>query len=174
MKKITTIITLSISFFLFAASVSASPQMNRPGNRHIMRPDPERILDVLKTKQDALKLTDEQLNKIEELTFAMEDKAVKLRSDIASTQLELKRQMRYMENRDYGKIKSLLMRSAELRADIVLNRMTLREEIKNILTPEQRTALKETARQVMRPRRFMERRELLQRNPRIRRPYFHR
>ena len=174
MKKITTVITLTIGLFLFAASVSASPQMTRPGNRHILRPGPERLLDVLKTKQGELKLTDKQLNKIEELTFAMEDKAVKLRSDIASTQLELRRQMRDMENRDYEKIKSLLMRSAELRADMVLNRMTLREEITNILTPEQRTALKETARPVMRTRRFMERRELFQRNPRMQKHFFRR
>ena len=174
MKKINTLITLSIGLFFFAASVSASPQMTRPGNRHIMRTGPDRLLDVLKTKQNELKITDEQLDKIEELTFAMEEKAIKLRSDIAGAQLELRRHMRDMENRDYEKIKSLLMRSAELRADMALNRMALREEITNILTPEQRTALKETVNQAIRARRLMERRELIRRNPRVQRRYFRR
>ncbi len=174
MKKTTTITILSLGFFLFAATLSASPQMTRLRDRGLMRPDSERLLNVLKEKQDEFKITDEQLEKIAELTFQMEDKALKLRSDIAHTQLELRRQMREMENRDYEKIKSLFLKSAELRADMVINRITLRDDIKSILTPEQSAALKEMARQAQPARRFMERRAPFRRDSRMERPFFRR
>jgi len=99
----------------------------------------------------------------------MEDKALKLKSDIASTQLELKRTIRDRENRDYEKIKSLFVKSAELRADMVINRMTLRDDIRNILTPEQRAALKEMGKKAPLVRRFMKRRAPFQRDARIKR-----
>jgi len=169
MKKTTTIIILSMGFFLFAAGLSASPQMTRLKNRDFMRPDPEKLLDVLKARQDEFKITDEQMKKIEELTFQMEDKELKLKSDIASTQLELKRTIRDRGNRDYEKIKSLLVKSAELRADMVINRMTLRDDIRNILTPEQLAALKEMGKKAPLVRRFMKRRAPFQRGSRIKR-----
>jgi Spy/CpxP family protein refolding chaperone len=173
-KKTTTIIILFLGFFLFAAGVSASPQMNRRSGRYLMRSNTERLLDVLKARQDEFKITDEQIKKIEELTFHMEDKALKLRSDIASTQLELRRQMRDVDNRDYEKIKSLMVKSAELRADMFKNRMTLRDDIRNILTPEQRAAIKEMASKAQPARRFMKRRAAVRRDIRRERPFFRR
>jgi Spy/CpxP family protein refolding chaperone len=174
MKKFSTFAFLIMSFFLSAVHSFALPQMNPPSYRPIMRSDTGRLLAVLKAKQEELKITDEQMNKIEQLTFKTEDMLLEFRNKTASLQLELRRQIQNNENMDYEKIKSLITQSAELRADSIITRMKLRNDIKNILTKEQFTTLKGMIKDILMHRRLLERRYQPERNTRVRRPGIHR
>jgi len=165
MKKLSTIIILLACVSLITVSVSASPQLDRSRRRASIRPDTGRILNVLKAKQDELEITDEQLNKIEELTIKMEDKTVEIKNDLAKIQLELRRELRDREERDYDQLKSLITQSANLRADMIINRMKLKDEINHVLTEEQITALKDMFKKALARRRILNRRDELQRNP---------
>jgi len=170
MKKLTTIAALFTGILLFTASATAAPQMNRLRNRPALRPDTGRFLAVIKASQEELNITDEQLNRIEELTFEMEDVTLKARNDLATIHLQLRRQLRNKENRDYEKIKSLINRSSDLRADMLINRMKLKDDINNILTSGQLEALKDMFKKNLLRQRLLNRRKELQRNPEQRRP----
>jgi Spy/CpxP family protein refolding chaperone len=174
MKKLTVIALFVSGILLLAANASASPQMDRSRNRFDVGSNPGRLLAFVKANQEELEVTDEQLAKIEEMTFKMEEMTVKQRNEMANIQLELKRQIRDREKRDYEKIKSLLTQSAELRTDLIVNRMKLRDEIRNILTSEQLTELKEIARNKLVQKRFVMRRDVMRKNFRQERPLFRR
>jgi len=170
MKKITTTAVLITGILLFTASATAAPQMNRLRNRPALRPDTGRFLAVIKARQEELNMTDEQLNRIEELTFKMEDVTLKVRNDLATIQLELRRQLRDKGDRNYEKIKSLIDQSSDLRADMLINRMKLKDDINSILTSEQLEALKDMFQKNLLRQRLLNRRKELQRNPETRRP----
>jgi Spy/CpxP family protein refolding chaperone len=170
MKKLAAIAILFAGILLFTASVSASPQMNLLRNRAFVRPDTGRLLAVIKARHEELEITDEQLNKIEELTVKIEDLILKAKNELANIRLELRRQLRNREERDYEKIKSLISQSADLRADMLINRMKLKNDITNVLSNEQLTALKDMFKKTLLRRRLLNRRNYIQRNPNLRRP----
>ena len=129
------------AFLLFAASSFAQPQRGmRKGDRHAQR-SPERIVRVLEAKQDELKITDEQLEKAKNLVCSFEESATKTRNANNLQHLELKKLLQ--EKRDYGKIEAVLSDVSANRNKMFIEMLKLKEEINDILTPEQRDALKE-------------------------------
>jgi Spy/CpxP family protein refolding chaperone len=146
MKKITTIFLVLAAFFMFSTGVAAQSRMRPTQSKNIRRPAQGRLLTILQTKQDELKITDEQIQKIKEHTLAMEEKAVQQRNSMNVQRLELKKLMLDKENWDLSKIKALLSQSAENRVDHFISRLKAQEEIRNILSPEQLEAVKELTR----------------------------
>jgi Spy/CpxP family protein refolding chaperone len=145
MKKITTLFLVLTGFFMFSTGVAAQSRMHFSKNKNMRRPAQGRLLTLLQAKQDELKITDEQIQKIKDHTFAMEEKAVQQRNSMNLLRLEQKKFMQDIKNRDYTKIKALLSQSSENRVNNFISRLKAQEEIRNILTPEQREAVKELA-----------------------------
>jgi len=170
MKKLVTIPILFAVSLLFTESISASPQTNFPRNRASVRPYTGRLLALLKARRGELEITGEQLNKIKDLIETMKDKTLETRNEVTKIQLELRRQLRNRESRDYEKIKSLISQTSNLRSNLLINRMILRDDINNILTSNQLTALKDIFRKTFLRRRLLNRRDQLQRNPDLRKP----
>jgi Spy/CpxP family protein refolding chaperone len=57
-------------------------------------------------------------------------------------QLELQKLMQERENLDYDKIEAILSKTSDIRNQMFIERLKLRDEIGKILTPEQKDALK--------------------------------
>jgi len=100
-----------------------------------------RLLAILYARQDELKITDKQLEKIKSLTLKMEEDMIQSKNDINTQQFELKKLMMDRKNRDYEKTKSLMSRTSDMRHDMFIQRMKNRDEILNVLTEEQQEAL---------------------------------
>ena len=169
MKKAITLFVFFSVLILFTASSFAEPQqrMGRRGKGFANR-SPARILTILKAKQKELKITDNQLEKIKSLAFSFEEKKIKMRSDGSLQRLELRKLMQDKEKLDYEKIKATLSKASSSRQEMFIERLKLREEIENILTSEQREALKKMRQEGFRGRRFLQRGERFQRFPRFR------
>lgn len=101
-----------------------------------------RLLAILYSRQDELKITDNQLEKIKSLTLKMEEDMIQSKNDMNTQQFELKKLMMERGNRDYEKIKSLMRKTSDLRQEMFIQRMKNRDEILNVLTEEQQEALK--------------------------------
>jgi len=112
------------------------------GQRGTMDQRQGRLFAILYARQDELKITDEQLEKIKSLTLKMEEVMIQSKNDMNSQQFELKKLMMERENRDYEKIKSLMSRTSDIRQDMFIQRIKNRDEILNVLTEEQQEALK--------------------------------
>ena len=56
--------------------------------------------------------------------------------------LELRKLLQDKENLDYEKIRASLLKTSNIRNDIFIERLKLGNEIQDILTPEQREAMK--------------------------------
>jgi len=112
------------------------------GQRGTMDQRQGRLFAILYARQDELKITDEQLEKIKSLTLKMEEAMIQSKNDMNSQQFELKKLMMERENRDYEKIKSLMSRTSDIRQDMFIQRIKNRDEILNVLTEEQQEALK--------------------------------
>ena len=118
------------------------------------------LLMVLKARQEQLNITNEQLDKIKDLTLKMEEKRVEQQNALNSRRLEQKKLMMDRENLDYHQLKALLLKSSESKLDLMIDRMQLRDQIEAVLTPEQKEALKEMGRDRMGQRRsFMRSRD---------------
>jgi len=131
---------------LFTASSFAQPfQGMRRGHRDygMMRKAPGRILMVLKAYQKELNITDDQLEKIKNLMDSSAEKMVEMENDNNLIQLELRKLLQDRENLDYAKIKVILSKASSNRNEMFILRLKNRDEIKNVLTPEQQEALKE-------------------------------
>ena len=158
---------------LFTASSLAQPfQDMRRGHRgqRMMRRAPGRILMVLKANQKELNITDDQIEKIKNLMDSSEEKMVEMQNANNLIQLELKKLLQDRENLDYDKIKATLSKASSNRHDMFIQRLKVREEINNILTPEQRDALKEMGKDRIRGRGSFPRGERFQRFQRFREP----
>jgi len=145
------------ALILIAAGGFAQPiQRARPEMRdrlaHMQR-SPSSILFVLKARQEELNITKEQLNQIEEMTFAFEEKMIAMESEARTSRLEMKRHMMDRENLDYGKIKTALDKAADKRSEMFIARLMHREDLMNVLTPEQQDALKSMIKDRLRDRR---------------------
>jgi len=112
------------------------------GQRGIIGQRQGRLLAILYARQDELKITDEQLEKIKSLTLKMEEDMIQSKNDMNTQQFELKKLMMERKNRDYEKIKSLMSKTSDMRHDMFIQRMKNRDEILNLLTEEQQEALK--------------------------------
>ena len=101
------------------------------------------ILAVLKVHQEELKVTDEQLKIIKDMMESHQEEMIKVRSEAQLQALELRKLMQDRGNRDYAKIKEALARASAFRNDQIIGRMQFQEKLINVLTPEQKEALKE-------------------------------
>jgi Spy/CpxP family protein refolding chaperone len=146
MKKVLAL-TLIISFsVLSVAVVFAQPQQRIIRTRRALDSPQNRILGVLKTNQEELGITDEQIEQIQDLVFSYKEKAIAMQSENSLNRLELQRLMQDRENLDYGKITAILSKTSASRNEMFVEALKLREKINNVLTPEQREALKEKGR----------------------------
>ena len=174
MRKSTPALLIVAGLLALTGAVSASSQMgqrglsftkSRPGvgqiqKRGIIRPRSAGLLMVLQARQEELNITNEQLDKIKDLTLKMEEKRVEQQNALNSRRLEQKRLMMDRENLDYHQLKALLLKNSESKLDLMIDRMRLRDEIEAVLTPEQKEALKVMGRDRMGQRRsFMRSRD---------------
>ncbi len=166
MKKITTVFLMVSGMLLFAAGTFAQShediykqrefmrqratmqprgtmrQRGVIGQRGTMDQRQGRLFAILYARQDELKITDEQLEKIKSLTLKMEEAMIQSKNDMNSQQFELKKLMMERGNRDYEKIKSLMRGTSDIRQGMFIQRIKNRDEILNVLTEEQQNALK--------------------------------
>lgn len=161
--------TFSVVFsvvFLFIASSFAQSFRGMRRREGLMKQVPTRILFVLKAKQKELKITDSQLEKIENLVFSFEEKMIQMKSHSSLQRLELRKLLLDRENLDYEKIRAALSKASNSKQNIFIERLKMREEIQSMLTPEQREAMKAMRKDQLRKRRLFQRGDRLRRFPR--------
>jgi Spy/CpxP family protein refolding chaperone len=147
----------------------AQTQRRMPRGKRMDRMSSRGILFILKAQQKELNVTDSQLEKIEELSLAFKEKTVKMENESRLLRLELEKLLRDQEKKDYAKIKQVLSSISDARNSVTLERMKHQDEIHNVLTPEQREALKAQRGRRFTDRGSMQRRGQSRRSPRIRR-----
>ena len=161
----------SIIFFvviLFTASIFAQPQRRMMRGKGLINRSPSRILRIIETKQKELNITDNQLEKIRDLSFSLEEKMIQMRSNISLQRLEVRKLLQDKKNLDYERIRAVLSKASKFRQDIFIERLKTKKEIGNILTPEQREAIKAMRKERLRgirEGRLFQRRDRLQRFP---------
>jgi len=145
MRKGLTLAVIFSVLVLFVASSFAQPQRQMMRGKRTFDRSHNRILAVLKANKEELKITDDQIEKIKNLGFSFQEKAIKMKKENNLLRLELQKLMQDRENLDYDKIKAVLSKSSASRQDMFIERLKLKDEIDNILTPEQSEALKAKA-----------------------------
>lgn len=168
MRKAARISIVLSTVIVFAVSAFSQPMGFRRG-RGLAKRSPAKILWVLKAKQKELNVTEEQLEKIQNLVFSFEEKMIQMRSQNATERLNLKKLMQDRENLDYDKIKAVLAKMSSNRQNMFIERLKLREDIQNVLTPEQREALKKATQEMLKKARFFQRGKRMWRFPGMRR-----
>lgn len=153
---------------LSVASSFAQPQQKMTRAKRTFDRSQNRILAVLKANQDELNIADEQIEQVQNLVFSFKEKTIKRTSENSLIRLELQKLMQDRENLDYDKIKAILSKTSAARNEMFIEGLKLREEINNVLTQEQREALKAKTRDGMRSRSRNLRDRMQQRNPRLR------
>ncbi len=129
--------------------MSQSPVKGQPA-REFTRSQQGRLLGVLNARKEKLKITDEQLAQIKDLQMKMEEKRVEHQNTANTQRLEFKKWRMDTEERDYAALRTLLNKSSQARTDMLISQMQLRDQIFNILTEEQREALRANGRNPMR------------------------
>lgn len=168
MKKVL-VLTLIFSFLtLFVTTLFAQPPQRMTRARRTFDRPHNRILVVLKANQEELAITDEQIEQVQNLVFSFQEKSIKMQNESSLSQLELQKLMQDKENLDYGKIKAVLAKTSEARNEMFIEGLKLREEINNVLTPEQQEALRAKTREGMRSQARSLRERMQQRFPRLR------
>ena len=168
MKKGLTLIVIFSFLVLSVASGFAQPQQRMTRAKRTFDRSQIRILGVLKANQEELNITDEQIEQIQNLVYYHKEKTIKMASENSLNRLELQKLMKAKENLDYAKIKAILTQTSSARTDMFIEGLKLREEISNVLTPEQKEALKAKAKRGIRSRARNLRNRLNQRLPRLR------
>ncbi len=170
MKKGMIVAVIFSVLVLFVASDFAQPRRGMMREMRTFDRSPHRLLAVLKANQEELNITDEQIERIQNLIFSHQEDAIQMKNKSALQRLELQKLMQDRENLDYEKIKAVLSKSSEARQEMFIQRLKQREEISKILTPEQNEALRaltqERMRERVRPLRLL--RDRMQRFPRFR------
>jgi len=155
---------------LLAASVFAENRM-RMRDRDTFDMSHTRILRILQANQKELKITDSQLEKIKTMVFSFEEKMIKMKNESSLQRLELRKLMQDRKNIDYEKIKGALSKASSYRNNMFIERLKLRDEILNTLTPEQQEAMdamrKDMWKDRMYQRRPLHREGRLQQFPRL-------
>jgi len=157
MKKVITFSMVFSVLILFSTSTFAQDFGWGMRDQGLRRLNSTRILRVLKANQEEFKITDSQLKKIEELIFGLEKKMISLQSRSGEMSLELRKIMMDEKDPDYEKIKAALSKQANIRHDVFIERLKMRKEIENILTPEQQEAIKSMRKNLYRGRRTFHR-----------------
>ena len=168
MKKGLTLMVIFSFLVLSVASSFAQPQQKMTRAKRTFDRSQNRILAVLKANQDELNIADEQIEQVQNLVFSFKEKTIKRTSENSLIRLELQKLMQDRENLDYDKIKAILSKSSAARNEMFIEGLKLREEINNVLTQEQREALKAKTRDGMRSRSRNLRDRQPQRIPRLR------
>lgn len=168
MKKGLTLMVIFSFLVLSVASSFAQPQQKMTRAKRTFDRSQNRILAVLKANQDELNIADEQIEQVQNLVFSFKEKTIKRTSENSLIRLELQKLMQDRENLDYDKIKAILSKTSAARNEMFIEGLKLREEINNVLTQEQREALKAKTRDGMRSRSRNLRDRMQQRNPRLR------
>ena len=153
---------------LSVASGFAQPQQRMTRAKRMFDRSQNRILAVLKMNQDELDITDEQIEQVQNLVFTFKEKTIKRTSESSLNRVELQKLMQNRENLDYNKIKAILSKTSAARNEMFIEELKLREEINNVLTPEQREAFKAKTREGIRSRARNSRGRMQQRSPRLR------
>ena len=152
MKKGLTIMVILSFLVLSAASSFAQPLQRMPRTKGMFAGSQNRILGVLKANQEELEITDQQMDQIQNLLYSFREKAIEMRNEISLNRLELQKMLQDREDLDYEKIEAVLSETSAFRHEMFIQGLKLREEMENVLTPEQREALKAKARDIMRLR----------------------
>jgi Spy/CpxP family protein refolding chaperone len=168
MKKGLTLMVIFSFLVLSVASSFAQPQQRMPRAKRTFDRSQNRIPAVLKMNQEELGITDEQIEQVQNLVFSFKEKTIKRTSENSLNRLELQKLMQDRENLDYDKIKAVLSKTSAVRNEIFIDGLKLREDINNVLTPEQREALKAKTRDGIRSRARNLRDRMQQRIPRLR------
>lgn len=153
--KITGILSVVL---ILSLSMIAQPQGRMRGKQQFAR-QPQRggILSILKFHQEELKITDEQLKQIEGLMDSHMEEMIKVKSEGQLQALGLRKLMQDRDNRDYAKIKEALAKASTFRNDQIIDRMQHQEKLMNVLTLEQKEALKSLQKdRFQRGQRFMQ------------------
>ena len=154
MKKGMKLFIVTSTLIVFASSSLAQPTRFMRSDGEFWGRSPARVLWLLKAKKDELKITDSQIEKIQNLVFSLEEKMIQMRSQISLERLNLRKLMQKEENLDYEKIKAVLSTMSSSKDEMFIERLKLREEIQNILTPEQREAVNEAIKERLQKRGF--------------------
>jgi len=109
-------------------------------------------LAFLRSHQDEIGISDEQIDRVKELTFELEELRINQKHKTAENRLELKKLMS-REKRDYTRIEILMNETAKRRNQALVEGMKIREQIKEVFTPEQMEDLRRAARREL-PRRL--------------------
>jgi Spy/CpxP family protein refolding chaperone len=168
MKKSLTILIVFSFLVLSVASSFAQPQQRMMRSKRSFERPQIRILSVLRANQDELNITDEQIEQIQNLVFAFKEKSLNIRNSASLDRLELQKLMQDRENLDFGKIEAILAKTSAARNEMFIQGLKLREEIGNVLSPEQQEALKAKAKRGIRNRARDLRNRAQQRFPRLR------
>lgn len=142
MKRMTKSFIVCSIAVLFTASSFAQPFRGQKRGQGFRQYSQAGIYYILKAKQKDFNITDSQLEKIKDLAFSLEEKVVAMRNEGNLHRLELKRLLADEEGQDLEKIRAALSKASEARQDIFIERLKTRKEIENILTPEQRDAIR--------------------------------
>jgi len=140
MKKALKFSIIFSVIILFTASIFAEPRI-RMRDRDTFDMSHTRILRILQVNQKELKITDNQLEKIKNMVFSFEEKMIKMKNESNLQRLELRKLMQDRKNIDYEKIKGALSKASSYRTNMFIERLKLRNEILNVLTPEQQEAM---------------------------------
>ncbi len=168
MKKFLALALIFSFLTLSAAVVFAQPQQRMARERRTFDRSHGRILGILKANKEELGITDEQVEQARSLVFSFQEKSLEMRHESDINRLELQKLLQDRESLDYTKIKAVLSETSAIRNELYIDRLKLREEISNVLTPEQREALKDLVKKGMRNRSRNLRERIQQRLPRLR------
>lgn len=110
------------------------------------------LLRILKARQSDLKVTDDQLHKIQSLINSFEERMIDLRSQMSKHRLQMRNLFQNKENVDLNQLRRALDEAAKFRTEMTIQRFQLRQEINSVLTPEQKEALKKMQQNFIRHR----------------------
>jgi len=140
MTKKTLVFTVIILFGLASLSLGAPQPVRRNFRARMVQPG-WGLLKMLEARQQELGVTNDQLQKIQNLVNAYEEKMIDLKSQMSKYRLEMRNLFWVRENVNLNQLRKALDEAAKFRQEMIIQRIQLRQEINSILTPDQRNAL---------------------------------
>jgi len=142
-KIIQALLFAVIIIFLGAAFAHAqTPQQRAPRAKWTKHwKSPVRAYLILKRYKDNLQLTDDQLARLKEISFSLEEKILALRQQNEKLFLEMKKLID-SETPDYTAIEENVKKRAANRAVIIVESLKAREEVNAVLTEDQLKKIK--------------------------------
>jgi len=134
------LIVISTIVFLSVVLYSQSFLGGEKGPR-MMNPSPFHMFMMLKAKQMEINISDNQMSKIKNKVFALEDKIVPLKNQENLNRLEMKKLMMVEQKKDYNKLKAVMTKMSEIRNTIFIETLKTMDDIKAVLTPQQQKEL---------------------------------